>query len=113
MSNISSQSQLSIQTHTCYDTVASCYCLNRLKQIIHLYNEQNDIDKLIKLDMVQILNNYLHLLNEHNTDKEFELIFNTLGYCDISKCAAFWRRNGKHRKTQKLNKECNKKKCLG
>eukprot|EP01083_Nonionella_stella_P080027 219681_1 len=67
----------------------SCDALPRLAPLMQMFmcNQQNwptcDLDCYA---MSQILNDYHHLMIEHNHDEEFEFIMNTFGHCDINKC---------------------------
>ena len=42
---------------------------------------------------IQTLNDYLHILQNHDADAEFEYIANAMGYCDINNCNAYKRNN--------------------
>eukprot|EP01084_Bolivina_argentea_P145625 255209_1 len=75
---------------TCEQFIALVVVMNKFNK----YQNENKInDECIpNVNTLDVLNNYLHLLNVHDTDQEFELIANILRYCDISTCESF-RRN--------------------
>eukprot|EP01084_Bolivina_argentea_P130141 229767_1 len=88
----------------CLQVIAECHHFNRIRNIIH----QDDSDKVTDdsintISTQKILNDYLHLIQQHNTDNEFEFIYNTLKICDVSKCEIF-RRNS-HRIGTKTNNQ--------
>eukprot|EP01084_Bolivina_argentea_P017346 32407_1 len=51
---------------------------------------QVNTEILDTLNRTQLLNGFLHL-NQHNDDKRFELIYNSLKKCDLDKCVGFRR----------------------
>eukprot|EP01084_Bolivina_argentea_P236051 397023_1 len=77
--------------------VSKCSHWIQLQQIIKRYNAFNNSNKSHfhgdDIDILVIINNYLHLMGAHKSDKEFEFITNCLGSCEIKKCECFARNN--------------------
>eukprot|EP01084_Bolivina_argentea_P178450 308482_1 len=61
-----------------------------------LQQKQQPFDEM---DSLQLLNEFLHLLDKHNDDEQFEYISSKLQHCDINSCKAF-RRNHRNRDIQ-------------
>eukprot|EP01084_Bolivina_argentea_P052282 96033_1 len=74
------------------ENISTCEHFNKFINIMNIYYATN-IDKI---NILSALNNYVHLLDQHATDEEFEYISNALGVCDIKTCNAF-RRNYRDR----------------
>eukprot|EP01084_Bolivina_argentea_P009388 17539_1 len=90
--------RLSVSTHTPH-----CGRLNRPIVVMNRYNKYKEqhlniqnINFMDNINRIQVVNDFLHLINCHNSDEQFEYIFNELGHCDISKCKRF-RRNNRNR----------------
>eukprot|EP01084_Bolivina_argentea_P290321 498649_1 len=82
----------------CDGNIKHCPYYTRLSSIIHAYNKdimQTEI-QINSTNILQIQNDYLHLLETHQSDEEWEFIAKCLGYCDISECVMF-RRNNRNR----------------
>eukprot|EP01084_Bolivina_argentea_P304515 525917_1 len=65
---------------------------NDLKNCAALFRLQNAINiskSINKLDIVSVVNDFMHLLTEHDTNDEFEYISDTLGHCNINTCQRF------------------------
>ena len=75
--------------------VSTC---NHFIKFVCLLNETNNNSKK-NLNILEILNDFLHLIAYHNTDDEFEFISNKLEFCDINKCAKFMRNQRDRNKT--------------
>eukprot|EP01083_Nonionella_stella_P015844 44347_1 len=72
-------------------SVESCTALKSLKQLLQsdiLYSRINSKD----LDIVQVLNDYLHVMEHHVDDDHFEQAVQSFSMCDMHKCDAL-RRN--------------------
>eukprot|EP01083_Nonionella_stella_P058932 154256_1 len=78
--------------------IEDCLCFKQLYSIMMKYN--NDIPKA---NVVSILNCYLHVLFEHTDDKQFEMISETFGRCDIKKCKIIRRNYRNRHKIQQRN----------
>ena len=69
---------------------------------MEIYKKYESDEKANNDDMIEnihiglTMDDYLHLLHCHDTDEEFEYIFNKLPDCDISKCNGY-RRNYRDR----------------
>ena len=61
--------------------------------------------ELVDINIDKYLNDFLHLIDAHSTDDEFETIYNAFGgVCDLQKCDAF-KRNRRDR--QSVNNSVN------
>eukprot|EP01084_Bolivina_argentea_P281849 482333_1 len=94
LNEANNNSTKTITQHNC--KIANCPQLYRiitalntvaLKKHNHSDNSHNTLP---------LLNDYLHLMEQHNSDEEFEYIFNRLGFCDIAKCNIFRRRGNRN-----------------
>eukprot|EP01084_Bolivina_argentea_P175370 303706_1 len=65
------------------DQLENCISVRRLRNVLCKYSpQQNQI-----VDIQQILNDFIHLIRNHNDDKSFEAIYVMLGaFCDHQKC---------------------------
>eukprot|EP01083_Nonionella_stella_P013988 39350_1 len=85
----------------CEQTV-SCRALKDFVATMQQYNsfkDDNDLKTAARMDNEQLLktyNDYLHLIEHHDGDEQFELIVDRLGRCDITKCSKF-KRNYRNR----------------
>eukprot|EP01083_Nonionella_stella_P273009 926083_1 len=74
---------------------AACDTLvNFIKIMKHYY--QNHVQCIETMDaskLLKITNDYLHILQYHDTDDQFTAIYNVLDQCDMTKCAMFARNN--------------------
>eukprot|EP01084_Bolivina_argentea_P318771 552900_1 len=80
--------------------VMNCVSVNQLKTLMKKYyaltNENKDeflsAEYLENISIEQILDDYFHLLSQHNSAKDFESIYNQLEItCNISSCVMFKR----------------------
>eukprot|EP01084_Bolivina_argentea_P249853 418420_1 len=60
----------------------------------------NQHELLDRTHSIALLNDFLHLLTQHDNDADFECIVNWLGQCNIEKCKVF-RRNYRNRSARK------------
>eukprot|EP01084_Bolivina_argentea_P055304 101403_1 len=80
-------------------SIENCNHLKNLLVIMDNYTDLKSMDNIGYIDdinILQVLNNYIHLLNNHDNDKQFEEIVNKFNDCNIKKCKAF-RRNNRNR----------------
>eukprot|EP01084_Bolivina_argentea_P319130 553545_1 len=66
----------------------NCPALKNFITIIKQYDDHfmqiaNTMDNA---KLTNVVNDYLHLLHEHNDDEQFQFIVDYLGYCDIASC---------------------------
>eukprot|EP01084_Bolivina_argentea_P022421 41670_1 len=81
------------QLNHCRDK-SNCSQLTKFVIIMNAYNKENICDNdMNDRKILQMVNNYLHLMHQHNEDEQFEFIANQLGCCDITKCNIFMRTN--------------------
>eukprot|EP01084_Bolivina_argentea_P050236 92371_1 len=59
--------------------------MKRIEMHIHGYKQRG----LERKDVLKLLDDYLHLIHEHNDDEKFEYIYNRMGHCDIKTCLRF------------------------
>eukprot|EP01084_Bolivina_argentea_P065303 119028_1 len=80
-----------------------------MKQYTSLNMKDNDIKSE---DINLLVNDYIHLMQQHDQDEQFEEILKLLGTCDISSCVAF-KRNYRNRnlKNNDNNKDCEENAC--
>eukprot|EP01084_Bolivina_argentea_P090502 163069_1 len=77
-----------IQTfHNQIDTACKGTNCGKLNRLINTYKNKYGNDTYTS-KFTFIINDYIHVLLEHNNDDDFEYICSQFGYCDISKCAA-------------------------
>eukprot|EP01084_Bolivina_argentea_P002620 4851_1 len=80
-------------THQCDDkSIERCDYLQSMLAMLTQYNNETNLDIDISI-LIEIINNYIHLINKHDRDEDFEFIVNQMGCCDITKCVAFTRNN--------------------
>eukprot|EP01084_Bolivina_argentea_P172532 298881_1 len=99
------------------NSVEKCLCIERIKLLMELYDKcKKKINATLmevinekfnsKYNINQILNDYIHIINNHNSDACFEDIYNILNIdCSLNECASF-RRNQRDR-MNKLKNENN------
>eukprot|EP01084_Bolivina_argentea_P184442 318097_1 len=93
-----------ININKCKGEISDCEHLNDLAVIMEEYMESNlDFDKM---DIRWILNNFLHLISEHDDDDEFESIYNKIcaTNCNILHCNVFLRNHRNRNKIRKNDK---------
>eukprot|EP01083_Nonionella_stella_P058931 154255_1 len=91
--------------------IEDCLCFKQLYSIMMKYNSSTadlpdhnkDDNDIPKANVVSILNCYLHVLFEHTDDKQFEMISETFGRCDIKKCKIIRRNYRNRHKIQQRN----------
>eukprot|EP01084_Bolivina_argentea_P267082 453270_1 len=88
------------QGYVCNGNLEQCLHLSRLTKIINQYINGN-IKHIQTINITMILNNFIHLLQTHDTNSNFESIANTFGFCDIMNCKIFVR-NYRIRQTNEL-----------
>eukprot|EP01084_Bolivina_argentea_P113375 202066_1 len=78
-----------------------CEAFKRLKISLDKYNKStnNNVDSQ---SIQSVMNDFLHLFQQHNNDHQFELIANELGICEIKTCQMF-RRNHRNRENSSEN----------
>eukprot|EP01084_Bolivina_argentea_P239337 402296_1 len=76
------------EEYNCDNDISTCICLKRLKTEIDLFgnNEHQYILEMEYIKMQRILNDYLHLIDQHNEIEQFEYIMNQLKPCAINEC---------------------------
>eukprot|EP01084_Bolivina_argentea_P123697 219197_1 len=87
-------------------SINNCTHLQRLVQLVAKTNCSNIYDENA-YHLIMLLNDYHHILAQHDTDEEFEFIVNAFGDCNIFKCQRF-RRNYRDRYETKENNINNK-----
>eukprot|EP01084_Bolivina_argentea_P176804 305895_1 len=79
--------QMNHQNQSCNGNISACNSLLKLSKIMNTYYKMNE--NIFDSPIVHILNYFLHLIHEHNTNQEFEFIYTKFECCDIKKRAAF------------------------
>eukprot|EP01084_Bolivina_argentea_P132863 234463_1 len=70
--------------------VTICPHLNQFIQTMYQYNDgNNSYKKFNTANVLSVLNNFLHFLQIHNDDAQFEKIKNMLNQCDINQCKIY------------------------
>eukprot|EP01084_Bolivina_argentea_P194680 334059_1 len=80
----------SIVQGDCYGLIKECKCLLRVVPTIKKYiatGGKNNFQDEHKFDVQKILNDFNHLLIEHESSADFEHIYQCFGQCDIKLCA--------------------------
>eukprot|EP01084_Bolivina_argentea_P036964 68327_1 len=90
-------------------SIQPCTHLNNLLAVMDNYTHNNNNNsKNIKdfnhVNILHTLDDYLHLMNTHDDDIQFEELVNKFKHCDIKTCTAF-RRHNRNRNEQKQNQE--------
>eukprot|EP01084_Bolivina_argentea_P260829 440601_1 len=81
----------SIRSTVC-DKDAMCDRMGTFLSKMRMYNPRENHQAMGHFSNIhQLLDDYLHLMNQHTQDKQFETIANGLGDCAISKCKMFIR----------------------
>eukprot|EP01084_Bolivina_argentea_P211681 360032_1 len=80
----------------CFGYIQNCFHFRRLSRIMYQYNQletqDNDFNTADEY-ILEIVNNYLHLMDKHDQDEDFEYIVDRLGECDVLTCVMFRRNN--------------------
>eukprot|EP01084_Bolivina_argentea_P048164 88752_1 len=77
----------------------------KLMECTHLQRLKNTLDKMNEkcIAVSELLDDYNHLLFNHNDDEQFEIILNMFGYCNIITCNTFIRHHQyRNRKYEQL-----------
>eukprot|EP01084_Bolivina_argentea_P309292 534984_1 len=82
----------SLKTDSGKCELLKCYQFQRLELHIKRYNESYGRFTNYQ-DTTRILNDYLHLFLQHDSDEDFEFISQRLGECNLLKCSSFIRNN--------------------
>eukprot|EP01084_Bolivina_argentea_P238882 401370_1 len=82
----------------------NCIHMEHFRNTMNLYDpyvvkKQLDNKMFDELKILPILDSFLHLKDEHDSEEQFEWIYNSLTNCDINKCDSF-RRNFRDRSEQ-------------
>eukprot|EP01084_Bolivina_argentea_P194682 334065_1 len=95
------------------ECIQNCNHLKRLTNTMMIYNRYNSnlkqmaTDEIIAMNVLHTLDDYLHLIHNHDNDDEFVFIFKTLGNCTVTNCSGIrgnYRNRDKYGKTkQKTN----------
>eukprot|EP01084_Bolivina_argentea_P024564 45765_1 len=86
---------------------AKCNHFQRIKIVMQKYSQSSNLSLYNEnANILQILNDFLHLLDVHSSiDEQFESISNAFGFCDVDKCDIFsrnYRNRSKYKNNQKL-----------
>eukprot|EP01084_Bolivina_argentea_P271723 462433_1 len=91
------------QFPNCSGMVSGCDALDNLSLVMSGYMNMSKMD-LDQIDIGLILNNFLHLISEHDGDEEFESIYNKISgvdkKCNVLHCNLF-NRNHRNRNENK------------
>eukprot|EP01084_Bolivina_argentea_P110653 197525_1 len=70
--------------------VSECPCFSRIKTNINRYKNENE-----NITILHIVNDFIHLIHEHDDDQSFEYIYNEFGSksCNLQKCSIYRRIN--------------------
>eukprot|EP01083_Nonionella_stella_P098906 278190_1 len=73
----------------------NCGILQRFTGIMNRYQQDQVamVDNTDKSQLTQIMDDFLHLMNEHDDDDQFRFIFEILRHCDMTNCIMFKRNN--------------------
>eukprot|EP01084_Bolivina_argentea_P271793 462548_1 len=78
-------------------SIQTCTHLNNLLAVVDNYTNSNNNSKNIKdfnhVNILHTLDDYLHLMNNHDDDIQFKELVNKFKHCDIKTCTAFRRQN--------------------
>eukprot|EP01084_Bolivina_argentea_P271050 461074_1 len=97
------------------DDIKHCVAETRINKLLKLYANHlnqslsfmNTINNEFKIhyNMIQILNDFLHLLEAHDTDEDFEYIYKKLKQCNILQCNIFARNYRNRQQTKHIAHE--------
>eukprot|EP01084_Bolivina_argentea_P146008 255782_1 len=88
-----------LRMNKCVGNVRNCVYLDHLVQMMRRYKD--DTNSIDSVDVTLCLNGFVHLNSTHQTDQDFEYIFNALGgQCNLQKCEKF-KRNHRNRFVEK------------
>eukprot|EP01084_Bolivina_argentea_P125213 221869_1 len=94
-------------THFC-DQLSNCNHFHQFTKTLNEYNKNNDVVDNINISVT--LNDFLHLIEQHDNDEQFKVIVDALEHCDIMQCKIF-RRNYRNRNANLLYQETNVVHC--
>eukprot|EP01084_Bolivina_argentea_P236561 397726_1 len=90
--NLSHNNNQKLYVTTTSHSLSSCSALYRLLTAINYHKQNNQfINNFDKVYLLQILNDYFHLITQHNKDKDFQYIVNSFGCCDMKTCTIMYR----------------------
>eukprot|EP01084_Bolivina_argentea_P232239 391463_1 len=83
-----------IQVNISFDCsdISTCKDLGYFATIMNKYNQLKHLN-MEKIYIKPLLDIFLHLLHQHNSDHDFELIYNKLTHCNLAKCNIYKRLN--------------------
>eukprot|EP01084_Bolivina_argentea_P056536 103453_1 len=68
----------------------SCEHFEQFTQVMRKYRNACDLD-YNNMNVTSLIDDYIHLMEEHGEDEQFEHVIHSLGQCNISKCNKFQR----------------------
>eukprot|EP01084_Bolivina_argentea_P019947 37112_1 len=79
------------ESNNCGDNLCQCSSFIRLSKYMKQYNISDAENNIENIDQKQILNDIQHLTDKHkllhdDNEEEFEIIMNSIGYCDVETC---------------------------
>eukprot|EP01084_Bolivina_argentea_P098722 177419_1 len=79
---------------SCTESIA-CVTVNNFIKIMKQFREDaNKMSQIMDQNAVlSAYNDYMHVLYEHNSSEQYQMIFSALSQCNISNCAMFSRNN--------------------
>eukprot|EP01084_Bolivina_argentea_P249309 417289_1 len=72
--------------------VSKCYHISRYALLMDQYSNCNSNGD-IHWDLLPLLNSYLHLIEKHTNNTDFEFITSRCNFCDVNSCVSFSRNN--------------------
>eukprot|EP01084_Bolivina_argentea_P189771 326284_1 len=84
--------QTTSASHTRCKLLDKCLCFQRLKYVMTQYNDKRSINLYIA-DISRIIDDFIHLMHEHNDAISFEEIYNAFDFCDLQTCSIYKDRN--------------------
>eukprot|EP01083_Nonionella_stella_P058357 152862_1 len=90
---LSNSNLCAIQTNMIQCTEQTqCKSLQNILLLLQNYSDVEHIPGVSNQQLLQIVNDYLHVLLQHDTDQHFKWIYDKLRSCDLPTCARFKRR---------------------
>eukprot|EP01084_Bolivina_argentea_P170994 296264_1 len=78
------------QSYICSKQLSNCLKFINMKKTMYDYQmtitKSEDKNFVDTIDMKTVLDNFLHLMNAHDTDEEYEKVMNELPSCKLGKC---------------------------
>eukprot|EP01084_Bolivina_argentea_P139913 246082_1 len=94
------------QLMVCNNEIKDCCHVQRLLMILSEYYDGKYQNMIVHsseyVNILDILDDFLHIIHHHVTDAEFEFIFHQFSNCNINECD-FYRRNNRNRNEEKVN----------